>query len=115
MNWSGINPVSAGSEEEESGGGGDDVGLGFRGGARAAVNERLVDVGGEESRVGVPVHQRVDLQLGVFKRVRRRVLHLPVDHLSYPGIQTHLEGYLDQFSKKKTEHSRNAVSHAAAN
>lgn len=54
------------------------------------MNERLVDAGGEESWVGVPVHQRVDLQLGVFKRVRRRFLHLPVDHLSYPGIQTHL-------------------------
>lgn len=37
------------------------AGLGFGGGARAAVNERLVDVGGEESWVGVPVHQRVDL------------------------------------------------------
>lgn len=37
------------------------VGLGFRGGTRAAVKERLVDAGGEESWVGVPVHQRVDL------------------------------------------------------
>lgn len=36
-------------------------GLGLGGGTRAAVNERLVDVGGEESWVGVPVHQRVDL------------------------------------------------------
>lgn len=43
------------------GGGGGGGGLGLGGGARAAVNQRLVDVGGEESRVGVPVHQRVDL------------------------------------------------------
>ena len=55
------------------------------------MNQRPVDVGGEESRIGVPVHQRVDLQLGVFKRVRRRVLHLPVDHFSNPGVQAHLE------------------------
>lgn len=38
------------------------------------------------------MHQRVDLQLGVFKRVRRRFLHLPVDHLTDPGVQTHLQG-----------------------
>lgn len=37
------------------------LGLGLGGGTRAAVNQRLVDVGGEESWVGVPVHQRVDL------------------------------------------------------
>lgn len=49
-----------------------------------------VDGGGQEARVGVSVHQRVDLQLGVLEGQRRRVLHLPVDHLSHPGIQTHL-------------------------
>lgn len=65
------------------------------------MNERLVDVGGEESWVGVPVHQCVDLELGVFERVRRRVLHLPVDHLSDPGIQTHLRGNV--VKKKTTE------------
>lgn len=65
------------------------------------MNERLVDVGGEESWVGVPVHQCVDLQLGVFKRVRRRVLHLPVDHLSNSGIQTHLGGNLMKFSEEE--------------
>lgn len=43
------------------GGGGGGVGLGLGGGPRAAVNERPVDVGGEESWVGVPVHQCVDL------------------------------------------------------
>lgn len=56
------------------------------------MDEGLVDVGGQESWVGVPVHQCVDLQLGIFKCVRRRILHLLVDHLSHPGIQTHLFG-----------------------
>lgn len=78
------------------------VALGFGGGTRAALNKRLVDVGREESGVGVPVHQCVDLQLGVFERVRCRVLHLLVDHLSNPGIQTHLEGHLDEFSNNTT-------------
>lgn len=77
-------PMKEGSEEK--------VGLGFRGGTWATVNEWLVDVGGQESWVGVPVHQCVDLKLGIFKRVRRRVLHLSVDHLSNPGIQTYLQG-----------------------
>lgn len=62
MKWSGISPVSAGSEDQRiRGGGGGGLGLGLGGGTRAAVNQRLVDVGGEESWVGVPVHQRVDL------------------------------------------------------
>lgn len=65
-------------------------GLGLRGGAGPALSQVLVDIGGEEPWVGVPVHQRVDLQLGVFERVRRGVLHLPVYHLPNPGIQTDL-------------------------
>lgn len=69
-----------------------EAGLGLGGGARAGVRERLVDAGGEESRVGVPVHQRVDLELGVLEGVRRGLLHPPVDHLSDPGVQTHLRG-----------------------
>lgn len=52
--------------------------------------EGLIDVGREEPWVGVPVHQCVDLQLGIIKCERRWVLHLPVDHLPNPGIQTHL-------------------------
>lgn len=68
------------------------LGVGIGGRTGAAMNQRLVDVGGKESWVGVPVHQHVDLQLGVFKGVWRRILHLPVDHLSNPSIQTHLEG-----------------------
>lgn len=38
------------------------------------------------------MHQRVDLQLRVFKRVRRRILHLLVDHLSNSSIQADLRG-----------------------
>lgn len=38
------------------------------------------------------MHQRVDLQLRIFKGVRRWILHLLVDHLSNPGIQTDLRG-----------------------
>lgn len=77
--------MSSGQGEEE-----EEAALGLGGGARAALNERPVDAGGEESWVGVPVHQSVDLELGVFKHVRRRVLPLPVDHLSNPGVQAHL-------------------------
>lgn len=44
----------------ESGGRGY-AGLGLRGGTRATMEEGFVDAGGEESWVGVPVHQRVDL------------------------------------------------------
>lgn len=66
------------------------VGLRLRGGARAAVDERLVNVGGEEPWVGIPVHERVDLQLGVLERVRRGLLHLPVDDLPNPSVQAHL-------------------------
>lgn len=68
------------------------------------MNQRLVDVGGEESWVGVPVHQCVDLELGVFERVRRRILHLPVDHLSNPGVQTHLRGNGGEFSGERRWH-----------
>lgn len=68
------------------------VELGLRGGAGPTRSQVLVDIRGEEPWVGVPVHQRVDLQLGVFKRVRRGVLHFPVYHLPNPGIQTNLEG-----------------------
>lgn len=46
-------PVKEGSEEK--------AGLGFGGGTWATMNEWLVDVGGQESWVGVPVHQCVDL------------------------------------------------------
>ena len=45
----------------------------------------------EEAGVRVSVHQRVDLQLCVFKGVGRGVGHLLVDHLPHPRIQTHLE------------------------
>lgn len=38
------------------------------------------------------MHQRVDLELRVFERLRRGLLHLLVDHLSNPGIQTDLWG-----------------------
>lgn len=38
------------------------------------------------------MHQRVDLQLRIFKGVRRWILHLLVDYLSNPGIQTDLQG-----------------------
>lgn len=72
------------------------LGLGLGGGPRAALSQQLVDVRGEESRVGVPVHQRVDLELSVLKHLRRRVLHLLVDYLSYPGIQTDLWGQTPQ-------------------
>ena len=68
------------------------TGSGFGGDPRGAVKERLVDGGREESWVRVPVHQRVDLQLRVLEGERRRLLHLPVNHLPDPRIQTHLGG-----------------------
>lgn len=54
------------------------------------MEEGPVDGGGQEARVGVSVHQRVDLQLSVLEGQRCWVLHLPVDHFSHPGIQTDL-------------------------
>lgn len=67
------------------------------------MDERPVDAGGEESWVGVSVHQRVDLQLGVLEGVRRRILHLPVDHFSNPRIQTHLEETVRQTGSEKED------------
>lgn len=52
--------------------------------------QRTVGWGAKEAGVGVPVHECVDLQLRVVERVRRRLLHLPVDALPDTGVQAHL-------------------------
>lgn len=101
MTWSGISPGRIRTGGAGCGGRGG-VALGFGGGTRAASNKRLVDVGREESGVRVPVHQCVDLQLGVFEGVRGGVLHLLVDHLSNPGIQTHLGRHVEEFREAIT-------------
>ena len=44
----------------------------------------------DEPRVGVSVHQGVDLELGFVEGVLRRSDHVPVDDLPDPGIQAHL-------------------------
>ena len=50
----------------------------------------LVDGRVDEPRVRVPVHQGVDLQLGLVKGVLVGRHHVAVDNLPYPGVQAHL-------------------------
>lgn len=38
------------------------------------------------------MHEGVDLQLGVLKRLWRWLYNLLVDHLSHPGVQANLVG-----------------------
>lgn len=45
----------------------------------------------DEARVRVPLHQRVDLLLGLLERVWGWLQHLPVNHVSNLRIQTDLE------------------------
>lgn len=61
--------------------------------ARRAVGEPregLVERRVDEAWVGVPVHQRVDLQLGLIEGVWRRLHHVTVDDLTHARV----EGYL---------------------
>ena len=48
----------------------------------------------DEPRVGVSVHQGVDLQLGLVEGVLRRGDHVAVDDLTNPGVQAHLKSRL---------------------
>lgn len=65
--------------------------LGLAGGLGGPLEQQgAVGGGAEEAGVGVSVHQRVNLQLCVIERVRRRLLHLLVDALPHPGVQAHL-------------------------
>ena len=45
----------------------------------------------DEARVGVPVHERVDLQLRLVEGVLRGRDHVAVDDLADAGVQGHLE------------------------
>ena len=54
--------------------------------AHAELGDLLVVGRVDESRVRVAVHERVDLQLGLVERVRRRVLHIPVHDLANPRV-----------------------------
>lgn len=66
--------------------------LGLRGGAGDALEQRSVYGRVQEARVGVSVHERVDLELRVVEGVRGRLLHLAVDDLPHPRVQAHLGG-----------------------
>lgn len=54
---------------------------------RQSLVQRRVD----EARVRVAVHQRVDLQLRLVERVRRRLHHVAVDDLADARVQRHLQ------------------------
>ena len=59
--------------------------------AGAAQLGQLLVVGRiDEARVRVAMHQRVDLQLGLVERVRRRVHHVAVDDLAHSRVQADL-------------------------
>ena len=51
----------------------------------------LVDGGVEESRIGIAVHQGVDLELSLVERVRRWMHHVAIDDFTGPRVQTHLQ------------------------
>lgn len=70
-------------------------GSGLRGLWGLRKEEGTVRGGAEEARIGVPVHERIDLQLRIIKRVCRWLLHLPVDPLPHSGVQAHLLGRED--------------------
>lgn len=67
------------------------AGGGGRGGAGRHVRQRLVQRRVHEARVGVAVHQRVDLQLRLVEGVRRRLHHVAVHGLAHAGVQRHLQ------------------------
>lgn len=56
-----------------------------------ALHQICVRTGVDEAWVRVSLHQRVDLLLGVVKRVRGRLQHVAVDHVSDARVQTDLE------------------------
>lgn len=49
-----------------------------------------IELAVDETRVGIPMHQRVDLQLSLVEGVRRRLHHVPVDDLANPRVQRYL-------------------------
>lgn len=65
--------------------------LWLRGRLLEALEQIRVRGGVHVARVRVSLHQRVDLQLSLLERVRGRLQHVAVDHLSDVRIQTDLE------------------------
>lgn len=65
--------------------------LRFRRGGGSTFNESFIDLRVQESWEGIPVHQGVDLQLGIFVHVRAGVQQVPVDHLPNSRIQADLK------------------------
>lgn len=65
--------------------------LRFRRRGGSTFNKSFIDLRVQESWERIPVHQSVDLQLGIFVHVRARVQQVPVDHLPNSRIQTDLK------------------------
>lgn len=66
-------------------------GLGVEAGAPPAVQEVSVNGGVEETGEGVPVHQGVDLELGLLVHHVARLCQALVYSFSDPRVQTHLQ------------------------
>lgn len=65
--------------------------LRFRRRGGSTFNKSFIDLRVQESWERIPVHQGVDLQLGIFVHVRAGVQQVPVDHLPNSRIQADLK------------------------
>lgn len=65
--------------------------LGVQAGALLALNELPVEGGVEEARVGVSVHEGVDLQLGLLVHVPAGLRQAVVNALSHTRVQADLQ------------------------
>lgn len=50
-----------------------------------------VNLAVDETRIRVPMHKGVDLQLRIVESMRRRFHHVTIHYFPYPRIQTHLQ------------------------
>ena len=66
--------------------------LGVQAGAPPGGQELSVNGGVEEAGEGVPVHQRVDLQLGLLVHEVAGLRQALVDALPHARVQAHLQG-----------------------
>lgn len=74
-----------------AGDGGRSIVLGVQAGASLALQKFPVHGGVEEAGVGVPVHERVDLQLRLLVHEPTRLRQALVDALAHARVQAHLQ------------------------